>query len=211
MITADKNALKLAVCLAALAGFTDALGFMELGGFFVSFMSGNSTRFAVGAAENGLAGLTLLPLGLIVLFVLGVMAGVFIKHFNPRRETSALLGFVTFSLLIGAVSHVAGHDIVAIIFMVLAMGAINNVFVRDGAVNTGVTYMTGALVKFGQKLAAGFLGGAKKDCLPFLWLWLGLITGAVLGAASYSVMGLYSLWFAAGFAAVIFASIHRRA
>ncbi len=89
--------------------------------------------------------------------------------------------------------------------------SLNGNWIITATVNTGVTYMTGALVKFGQKLAAGFLGGAKKDCLPFLWLWLGLISGAVLGAASYSVMGLNSLWFAAGFAAILFASIHRRA
>ncbi len=43
----------LAVCLVALAGFIDAVGFIQLGGFLVSFMSGNSTWLAVGIARQG--------------------------------------------------------------------------------------------------------------------------------------------------------------
>jgi uncharacterized membrane protein YoaK (UPF0700 family) len=208
MITENRNALILAVCLATLAGFTDALGFMELGGFFVSFMSGNSTRFAVSAAENGLVELTLIPLALIVLFVLGVMLGMFLKHYFVRHQTSALIGFVTLALIFAAASHATGHARAAIFFMVVAMGVENNVFLKDGQVNTGVTYMTGTLVKFAQKLAVGFLGGSKKDALPFLYLWLGLISGAILGAACYAAIGLNSLWLAAGFAGIVFTGIH---
>ena len=210
MITEDRNVLKLAVCLAALAGFTDALGFMELGGFFVSFMSGNSTRFAVSAAENGLIGLTLVPLALIALFVLGVMLGVFLQHHAGRRHTSVLVGFVTLLLTAAAACHAFGQDRLAIVLMVLAMGTENNIFVRGDHV-TGVTYMTGTLVKFAQKLATGLLGGRKKDALPFLWLWLGLVSGAIIGAGSYAFIGLNSLWIAAAFAAVIFAGVYRSA
>lgn len=32
-------------------GYVDAVGFMMTGGFFVSFMSGNSTRLAVGLID----------------------------------------------------------------------------------------------------------------------------------------------------------------
>jgi len=39
-----------AIGLAAIAGYVDAIAFVDLGGFFVSFMSGNSTRLAVGLA-----------------------------------------------------------------------------------------------------------------------------------------------------------------
>ncbi|HAL05769.1 MAG TPA: hypothetical protein DCP26_00205, partial [Brevundimonas sp.] len=42
----------LALLLAALAGYVDSLGFLHLGGVFVSFMSGNSTRLAVSLAEG---------------------------------------------------------------------------------------------------------------------------------------------------------------
>ena len=36
----------MAVLLAALAGYVDSIGFLQLGGLFVSFMSGNTTRMA---------------------------------------------------------------------------------------------------------------------------------------------------------------------
>ncbi|MEC8456884.1 MAG: DUF1275 family protein, partial [Pseudomonadota bacterium] len=42
---------RLALLLAGLAGYVDSLGFLHLGGVFVSFMSGNSTRLAANLAE----------------------------------------------------------------------------------------------------------------------------------------------------------------
>src|SRR5690349_21813029 len=47
--------LLLAVALSALAGYVDGIGFLHLGGLFVSFMSGNSTRMGVSLADGGLA------------------------------------------------------------------------------------------------------------------------------------------------------------
>ena len=45
-----RGEVALAVTLSAVAGYVDAIGFLKLGGFFVSFMSGNSTRLGVGLA-----------------------------------------------------------------------------------------------------------------------------------------------------------------
>ena len=64
----------MAVLLAALAGYVDSIGFLQLGGLFVSFMSGNTTRMAAGLAQGdwrlaGVAGLILL------LFVTGALLG----------------------------------------------------------------------------------------------------------------------------------------
>ena len=97
------------------------------------------------------------------------------------------LGFITF----------------AVACMSLAMGAENLVFAKKGEVSLGVTYMTGTLVKLGQKLAAMFWGGARTAWVPYFTLWAGLICGAVLGAISYSYLGLQSLWIATVFSAVI--------
>ena len=38
MVRYDRRTQALAVCLSALAGFVDAVAFINLGGFFVSFM-----------------------------------------------------------------------------------------------------------------------------------------------------------------------------
>lgn len=203
MITRDKSALMLAVGLAGLAGFTDAVGFIELGGFFVSFMSGNSTRFAVGVAEQGAVLMAALPLGLIALFVAGVMAGAFLYQRAPGRHRGAVLAFVAAMLLAAAVCAALGYRAAAIVFMLLAMGAENNVFVRDGQVDIGLTYMTGTLVKLGQKIVAHAMGRGNGPVWPLALLWAGLMGGAVMGAFGYALLGLGSLWVAAAFAALL--------
>jgi len=73
MLDSRRNVL-LACALSALAGYVDAIGFLHLGGLFVSFMSGNSTRMGVSLAE-GQWWSALESLGLIALFVAGAAAG----------------------------------------------------------------------------------------------------------------------------------------
>ncbi|MBE7186308.1 MAG: DUF1275 family protein, partial [Methylobacterium mesophilicum] len=63
----------LAASLAALGGYVDAIGFLKLGGLFVSFMSGNSTRLAVGLARDPSE--AAIAAALIASFVGGVVAG----------------------------------------------------------------------------------------------------------------------------------------
>ena len=48
--------IPLACALSALAGYVDGIGFLHLGGLFVSFMSGNSTRMGVSLAEGAVVG-----------------------------------------------------------------------------------------------------------------------------------------------------------
>lgn len=184
----------MAIALAALAGFIDALGYLSLGGIFVSFMSGNSTRFAVGLSDGRPLHLALLPLGIIMLFVIGVMAGRTIRHFSLKRPSTSVLALMTFTLICAGVSHGFHETMLAISLMTITMGAANNVFFRDGEVTVGVTYMTGTLVKFGQRLAGKFLGEADHNWWPYLLLWIGLVCGAVLGSTGYAFFGLYALW-----------------
>src|SRR3546814_20958730 len=67
---------------------------------------------------------------------------------------------------------------------------------RDGEVSIGVTYMTGALVKLGQRLAAALVGGPRWQWAPYLALWGGLIAGAAAGAPASPRAGMASLWIA---------------
>jgi uncharacterized membrane protein YoaK (UPF0700 family) len=191
----DKRVRLLAAGLSALAGFVDAIGFVSLGGFFVSFMSGNTTRMAVGVAAGAEA--ALIAAGLITLFVLGVMAGTLLgRRSGPRRAVRVLL-LVMALLAIAAICGDAGLIAGAAAAMALAMGAENAVFEREGEVRIGLTYMTGTLVKLGQHLTTALTGGPALGWVPYLLLWLGLASGAVLGAIVYPVMGLNALWLAA--------------
>jgi uncharacterized membrane protein YoaK (UPF0700 family) len=51
MLDSSHN-IALACALSALAGYVDGIGYLHLGGLFVSFMSGNSTRMGVSLAEE---------------------------------------------------------------------------------------------------------------------------------------------------------------
>ena len=199
MIRQHPHVRLFAMGLSTLAGYVDAVGFMALGGFFVSFMSGNTTRMAVGLVDHGDAALR--AAALIVLFVGGVVLGSLVVRRTRRRQASVLL-LVALLLGAGAVAGMMGWTVFAAACMALAMGAENAVFARDGDVQIGLTYMTGTLVKMGQRIAGALLGDPRWDWWPFALLWVGLATGAVLGAMAYSAVGLGALWVASGAAFV---------
>ena len=185
-----------AIALAALSGYVDALGFIYLGGFFVSFMSGNSTRLAVGMVEDWHH--ALISGGLILAFVFGVMLGTLFAYRGTRGRSISVLMLVTLLLTLAAATHAGDMHTVAVALTAMAMGAINCIFVgSSGEVTTGVTYMTGTLVKLGQGLARNMIRPDKIAWGGYLWLWLGLIGGGLLGAAIYPWLGLAALWLAA--------------
>ena len=66
MLDSRRN-VALACALSALAGYVDGIGFLHLGGLFVSFMSGNSTRMGVSLAQGHWLN-AIEALGLIALF-----------------------------------------------------------------------------------------------------------------------------------------------
>ena len=201
----SRTSLLLAASLAMLAGFVDAVGFLKLGGFFVSFMSGNSTRLGVGAALGDLAAVGTAG-GLVLLFVTGVVGGVLLGREDWRWRRVAVLALVAVLLSISALLSGMGFA-AASAFAALAMGALNAVFQREGDIGIGVTYMTGALVRMGQRIAAALRGGPVWEFAPFAMLWVALTTGAVLGAAVYGAIGGVALWVAAGASAVLGAGL----
>ncbi|CAN5139051.1 YoaK family protein [soil metagenome] len=182
----------LAICLAALAGYIDAVAFLETRGFFVSFMSGNTTR--LGAAIALHTGSAAVAAGLIAIFIAGVAGGSLAGHFAKNHRRSSVLSFVAALLFVASCCASIGAQAAAIAILTLAMGAENTVFEQDGEIQIGLTYMTGTLVKLGQRLAAMLRGGDRTGWVSYLLLWLGLLGGGTTGAALYGYIGLFALW-----------------
>ncbi|NIJ19937.1 uncharacterized membrane protein YoaK (UPF0700 family) [Sphingomonas naasensis] len=198
-----------AVCLAALAGFVDALAFTSLGGFFASFMSGNSTRLGVGLGQ-GLGGDALTAGGLILSFVAGVIVSSVLVRAAGHRHKPAVMAVVSAMLLLAAIVATVAPGPWVLVLLAMAMGAENGVFNRDGEVTIGLTYMTGSLVKIGQKLAGALMGDRDRWVwVPYLALWLGFLAGAVSGAASQLRWGWDALWLAALIAALLTIALAR--
>lgn len=199
MTSLERRARILAICLSALAGYVDAVGFIETKGFFVSFMSGNSTRLGLGLAES-------LPdaaaaAGIITAFIGGVAGGSILGHRSGARRGAAVLGGIAIILALAVLLGSSGHPWLAGGLIAMAMGAENAVFERSGEVRFGLTYMTGSLVKVGQGLAGLVIGRNGWEWTPNLLLWAGFVAGVVLGARMHMNMDLASLWFAVGTAA----------
>ena len=177
----DPARQRLALGLAGLAGLVDATGFVVAGGYFTSFMSGNTTRMGVELAQSPQR--ALIPLGLIAAFLVGVTSGALIGRRHEARRKSVLLGMIAVLLAGGAGLLGAGFAAPFLVLAALAMGAANNVFARDGEVTVGVTYMTGALVRFGQGVAARLAGAPLASTRGYGWLWCALAGGAAIGGA----------------------------
>lgn len=188
----------LAYGIAAVAGFVDAAGFLAADRYFVSFMSGNTTRLGVELARGSHA--ALIAGSLITGFTLGVMMGALVAEKTLRHRKSTVLGLACAFLLAGAVGHALDSTPLFLGGSVLAMGAINNVFRRDGGVALGVTYMTGALVRMGEGLAGWISGSHKgaKGAIPSMILWASLATGGFIGAMATGVVPALVPWASVG-------------
>ncbi|CAN5131136.1 YoaK family protein [soil metagenome] len=196
MILQSRSNLALACGLSAIAGYVDGIGFVYLGGSFVSFMSGNSTRLGVNVAFAEWSKV-LQSAMLICLFVVGAGLGSLIVLSRGRHRQPLLLIVEALLLALGGVLHGIGSPDLAIAPIVLAMGLENAVFQIDGGAGLGLTYVTGALVKVGQLAAAAITGGARWAWLPNLLLWSALVLGSIVGTLAYVWINLAAIWFAA--------------
>jgi uncharacterized membrane protein YoaK (UPF0700 family) len=189
--------LMLAGLLAGLAGMVDAIGFLRLGHLFVSYMSGNSTQFAlaVGCGHLTEAGSIL---WLIVLFVAGAAGGEIIAYFSGRRHLTCVLVAVAVLLTAAALLGTAPAP------MVVAMGALNASMHRAGNVAVSLTYVTGTLVKFGQGLGNFLMGQTSGGAWAMQALsWVGLVGGAIIAGAGYVHMGSAVIWIPVGAAGLL--------
>lgn len=198
MNSIDRSRRRLAIAAAGLAGFVDAVGFLSAQGYFVSFMSGNTTRLGVDLMVRPTV--AVIPALLLAGFVLGVFIGALLAARAGALRKVAVLGLVTVLLTGAAAAHLLGAGEIVLALLVLAMGALNNTFQRDGEVSVGLTYMTGALVRFAQGLAARISGTGGEGWANWLLLWLGLAVGAVAGAYTLLAWPRLALWFASAWA-----------
>ena len=211
MLDTRRN-ISLACALSALAGYVDGIGYLYLGGLFVSFMSGNSTRMGVNLAQGQWMNAAE-AFGVIALFVIGAAIGsLMVLGRGVHRQPWVLL--VEALLLVAAgLADVFGMPNTAIAAIVLAMGLENAVFQIEGGGGLGVTYVTGALVKVGQLVAAALTGGARWGWMSNLLLWAALVAGSACGALAYYWINLAAIWFAAGGAlalsAIVAVTVHR--
>lgn len=197
----DLKERSLAVSLSALAGYVDAVGFINSGGFFVSFMSGNTTRLSVGIVETTLAALA--TGALIAAFVLGVAAGSILGFVAQARRSLVILLFMAGIIAFAALAGSYHQPWVLIMLLAFAMGAENAIFEREGEAFVSLTYMTGSLVRIGHGLAGFAIRQKRSGWFIYGLLWAGLTTGAITGAVAYRYFNEASIWLACGYTLIL--------
>ena len=188
--------LVLTAVLAAIAGMVDAIGFLRLGHIFVSYMSGNTTQFAI-ALGRGNTGEVATIGGLIALFVLGAGIGQVVARASGRWHLSAVLALV--AILLALATTMAAAPL-----MVLAMGALNAAMHRSGSFGVSLTYVTGILVKLGQGLGDFVVWRVRRrDWLAQAAPWIGIVAGGAAAGALYIRIGASALWVATAAAGLL--------
>jgi uncharacterized membrane protein YoaK (UPF0700 family) len=183
----------LGLVLTAMAGWVDAIGFLQLGGFYPSFMSGNTTQLGI-ALSNGNWQAAMLPALLIGLFVTGVFAAAAIADSVMRWRLPSCFLLETFVLAAAMLFSAAQPELtVALAPLAFAMGLQNVTARRFSQPGLGITFVTGTLVRLGEALAGRALGRSEPS--PFLpgLTWVAMAAGAVAGAAAHVAFGAFAL------------------
>jgi uncharacterized membrane protein YoaK (UPF0700 family) len=178
---------------------TDAIGFMATGDF-VSFMSGNTTRLAV-AISNGDFGLTLRLLLLVATFIGGNTLGIVVSRMSGRRALPLLLCIA--GLLCAAAALPLDAQLPALMAAIIAMGMLNAAVEEVNGFPIGLTYVTGALSRFGRGLGRWMLGERRNGWRVQLIPWTGMFAGAVIGALLEQRLGMKALLFSGLLSAIL--------
>jgi uncharacterized membrane protein YoaK (UPF0700 family) len=209
--------LTLTASLSVVAGMTDAIGFSQ-SGEFVSFMSGNTTRMAIAFSDGDLTRGRRLAM-VLALFVLGNVLGAMVAKLGGQRHGTVLLMYVGSLLALAAglpalpgVANTLGLEALpgiarlsvgaitlpSLVLSILAMGALNSAVESVEGVGLGLTYVTGALSKFGRGLGKLIMGERRFDWVLHLGPFLGLVIGAFVGNLLDDRIGRRALWLPCG-------------
>lgn len=188
------------MAISMVAGMSDAIGLM-MAGDFVSFMSGNTTRAAIALGSGDFDHVRILLLAILD-FIIGNAAGVLIAR-PFRKRILVVLSCVAAILAIAALFPSASQGSLAFYLVVLAMGMVNATVENVEGLPIGLTYVTGALSRFGRGIGRWIAGDRNYDWPIQIVPWLGMFLGAVIGSICAIHLQAQALWVAAGAAFLV--------
>ena len=187
--------LSLGLLLTGAAGFVDVVGFIELGGHFTSFMSGNITQLG-DALALGVWPVARITASLVALFLLGSTGGSMLALIaGARWGSAAVTGFVVATFIVTLALAFAGFPPnQSMLALAAGAGAQNAILPSTGSVRLGTTFVTGTLFAVGQDLARALYRLAP----PWRWaqhmvVWISLVLGGLVGGLGYRVLGINAL------------------
>jgi oxalate decarboxylase len=200
----ERPAFIFATVMTLTAGFVDAIGYTHIGKLYLSFMSGNTTRFGIAVSEWDTATI-LLAGAVIALFVVGAGIGALLTDAPAPRPMARVLGVevALFALALALVLAVGSEA--ALLPVAVAMGMQNSVHQVVLKADIGKSFVTGALFGLGQSLARALRDRARSaEWLVYAASWLSFVGGVVLGSV---VLMQASLALALGIATAVLAAL----
>ncbi|MEG0634698.1 MAG: DUF1275 family protein, partial [Pseudomonas sp.] len=126
---------------------------------------------------------------LIGAFIAGNALGVITTRLVGRRSWPLLLCVGALLFLAGVISV----SLISLVCAVVSMGMINAVVEEVNGLPIGLTYVTGALSRFGRGLGRWLMGERKYGWKVQLVPWIGMLLGAVVGALIQDHFGIMAL------------------
>ncbi|WDR03409.1 YoaK family protein [Devosia algicola] len=186
--------LSIGLLLTLAAGYTDAIGFVLLGGFFTSFMSGNTTQLGIDVT-TGMFDHVATLLALILFFFGGGLTGSLLAHWNSRWANASVTaltgGYLALALILFSVGIPAA---IALLFLAASAGSQNAILRPIGSARLGTTFVTGTLFMASQELARTLVDkNTNPVWIQHLAVWGALLIGAVWGAIVHAKFGISAL------------------
>jgi uncharacterized membrane protein YoaK (UPF0700 family) len=193
-------ALVVAVLLAAITGFVDAVAFDRFLGVFVANQSGNAVF--LGMAIGGSSASTVWrPATSMVGFALGIVLGQLVRARAPRGRLGAwlllceLVLFVVVVAITGPIdrAHIAGggEGVLLIVLTSMAMGVQTEVIRHVAGTAVATTYQTGAIARLGEAVTRVVSRSARlreeREIVVLLLVLAAYVGGAAVGAAAPGV------------------------
>lgn len=185
--------------LGLIAGYVDAVGYVELRGIFTAAMTGNATTFGISLADGNW--FRAASVGTVLgLFFCGALGASLLRRALPayRHEWLWMAGLLAAAQMMHW-SHPAGDSSrVETLLLAVAMAMQGEALSRFSGVSVQTIVVTNNIVKFADNIA-GFLWGIGRgesnftvaSALPGLG-WAGCISGAFLSVfARHATSGFF--------------------
>ncbi|MDR6951433.1 oxalate decarboxylase [Ancylobacter sp. 3268] len=199
--------LLFATLATLIAGFVDAVGYAYLGGLFLSFMSGNSTRLGISLASGQL--LAAVHAAIVIgCFVVGALIGTLIADATARWKLVLILAVEVVLFTLAAALAQRDIGFVALLPVAVAMGLQNAVHQLIAGADVGKSFVTGALFGMGQALARRLTGrGSAAEAASYALSWAAFVIGALIGALMLAGTGLTTALAVAGGLLAVLAAV----
>ncbi|NHN83264.1 DUF1275 domain-containing protein [Acetobacter musti] len=183
-----RSALRV-IALGLVAGYVDAVGYVELHGIFSAAMTGNSTTFGVVLAERNWSRAAVVGTVLGLFFTGAFAASLLRRSLRAyRHEWLWIAGLLVLAQFVHWSHSVRTGSTLETLFLTVAMAMQGEVLSRFSGVSVQTIVVTNNIVKFADNIA-GFLCGLKngKPAFSLASALPGLAWGSCIAGAFLSV------------------------